>query len=93
MAEAILEQSDSLIDRVKEAVLPLDREVKVVKKDGTTEDLRQEVKSELFKKWMPNVINWEEMQEVIENKLKVKASRKSVEDSLKPQEEDQYSGY
>ena len=38
MAEAILEQSDSLIDRVKEAVLPLDREVKVVKKDGTTED-------------------------------------------------------
>ena len=38
MAEAILEQSDSLIDRVKESVLPLDREVKVVKKDGTTED-------------------------------------------------------
>ena len=38
MAEAILEQSDSLIDRVKEAILPLDREVKVVKKDGTTED-------------------------------------------------------
>ena len=37
MAEAILEQLDSLIDRVKEAVLPLDREVKVVKKDGTTE--------------------------------------------------------
>lgn len=63
------------------------------KQDGTTEDLRQEVKSELFKKWMPNVINWEEMQEVIENKLKVKASRKSVEDSLKPQEEDQYTGY
>lgn len=63
------------------------------KQDGTTEDLRQEVKSELFKKWMPNVINWEEMQEVIENKLKVKASRKSVEDSLKPQEEDPYNGY
>ncbi|MGN1124938.1 MAG: anaerobic ribonucleoside-triphosphate reductase [Candidatus Gastranaerophilaceae bacterium] len=38
MAEAILEQSDCLIDRVKEAVLPLDREVKVVKKDGTTEE-------------------------------------------------------
>ena len=38
MAEAMLEQSDSLINRVKEAVLPLDREVKVVKKDGTTED-------------------------------------------------------
>ena len=63
------------------------------KQDGTTEDLRQEVKAELFKKWMPSVINWEEMQEVIENKLKVKASRKSVEDSLKPQEEEPYNGY
>ena len=38
MAEAMLEQSDSLINRVKEVVIPLDREVKVVKKDGTTED-------------------------------------------------------
>ena len=63
------------------------------KQDATTEDLRQEVKAELFKKWMPGVINWEEMQEFIDNKLQVKASRKSVEDSLKPQEEDQYSGY
>ena len=63
------------------------------KQDATTEDLRQEVKAELFKKWMPGVINWEEMQEFIDNKLQVKASRKNVEDSLKPQEEDQYSGY
>ena len=63
------------------------------KQDATTEDLRQEVKAELFKKWMPGVINWEEMQEFIDNKLQDEASRKNVEDSLKPQEEDQYSGY
>lgn len=78
--------TEQIVDSLSQILVPS-------KQDGTTEDLRQEVKSELFKKWMPGVINWEEMQEVIENKLKVKASRKSVEDSLKPQEEDQYNGY
>ena len=65
------------------------------KQDAGTEDLRQEVKAELFKKWMPSVINWEEMQEVIENKLKVKSSREHVKDSLKHDEEDQdpYANY
>lgn len=37
MAEATLEQSECMIDRIKSAVIPLDREIKVVKKDGTTE--------------------------------------------------------
>lgn len=37
MAEATLEQSECMIDRIKNAVIPLDREIKVVKKDGTTE--------------------------------------------------------
>ena len=37
MAEATLEQSECIIDRIKSAVIPLDREIKVVKKDGTTE--------------------------------------------------------
>ena len=65
------------------------------KQDAGTEDLRQEVKAELFKKYMPSVINWEEMQEVIENKLKVKSSREHVKDSLKHDEEDQdpYANY
>lgn len=63
------------------------------KQDAGTEDLRQEVKAELFKKWMPGVINWEEMQEVIENKLKVKASRDVVKESLKPQDDDPYANY
>ena len=65
------------------------------KQDGGTEELRQEVKAELFKKYMPSVINWEEMQEVIENKLKVKSSREHVKDSLKHDEEDQdpYANY
>ena len=37
MAEATLEQSECMIDRIKSVVTPLDREVRVVKKDGTTE--------------------------------------------------------
>ena len=37
MAEATLEQSECMIDRIKSAVIPLDREIRVVKKDGTTE--------------------------------------------------------
>ena len=37
MAEATLEQSECMIDRIKSAVIPLDREIKVIKKDGTTE--------------------------------------------------------
>lgn len=38
MAEATLEKSDSTIERVKSAVTPLVRNVKVIKKDGTQED-------------------------------------------------------
>ncbi len=37
MAEAILEKSENTMDRIKSAVTPLKRDVKVVKKDGTLE--------------------------------------------------------
>lgn len=38
MAEITLEKADCMLDRIKEAVTPLEREVKVIKKDGTIED-------------------------------------------------------
>lgn len=38
MAEVTLEKADCMLDRIKEAVTPLEREVKVIKKDGTIED-------------------------------------------------------
>jgi ribonucleoside-triphosphate reductase len=38
MAEATLEKTDCMVSRIKEEVTPLERDVKVIKKDGTVED-------------------------------------------------------
>lgn len=79
--------TDQIVDALSQVMIP-------AKQDGSTEDLRQEVKAELFKQFMPGVIDWDKMRDVIDNKLKLQAARTKVEDSTKPQaEDDPYSSY